>query len=92
MEILLQGILALLLLMAAAYAHRQIPVYTKGRTRIIIARAILLLAGTGFGMTGAAYAYGRLPQLIAFLIGFGMVHIPAAIILFIKNKRGAEKS
>lgn len=92
MEVLLQGVLALLLIATAAYVQTQVPVYTKGRGRAMTARAILVVVGIGFGLTGAAYVYGGLPQLLAFLIGFGLVHVPAAVILFIKGRRGAEKS
>jgi hypothetical protein len=30
-------------------------------------------------------------RLFAFLTGFGVVHIPAAVILFIKRKRGVTQ-
>jgi uncharacterized membrane protein YgaE (UPF0421/DUF939 family) len=92
MGILMQGILALLLLAGAMYVQKQLPVFTKGRTNVMITRTILVLVGVGFGWTGASYVYGQLPQLLAFTIGFGMVHMPAAIVLFIKGKRGERKS
>lgn len=92
MNIVLQTILALLLITAAVYAHRQIPVFTKGRGRKLIAHGVLILVGIGFGLTRAAYAVGYLPQTMTFLVGFGLVHLPAAIILFIKSKRGEGKS
>jgi len=88
----MQATLALLLLAAAAYAQKQIPVFTKGRTNIRIARAILILVGIAFGLTAAAYVRSDLPKLLAFAIGFGIVHVPAAIVLFIKGKRGEGKS
>jgi uncharacterized protein YacL len=92
MEILLAAILALCGLAAAAYVQMRVPVFTKGSTRITIARAILLLVGMAFGLTIAAYLEGRLLQVLAFLIGFGVVHMPATVILFIKGKRGEGKS
>jgi hypothetical protein len=92
MEMALQAILALLLVTAAGYVQRRIPVFTKGRGKTLMTRAILLLGGIGFGLTSAAYVSGYLPQLLAFLIGFGLVHMPAAVILFIKSKRGEGKS
>lgn len=92
MELLMQGILALLLLTAAVYAHRKIPVFTKGRTGIMAARAILVLVGTGFGLLASAYVHGSVPQMLAFLIGLGMVHAPAAVVLFIKARRGEGRS
>lgn len=92
MEILIQAVLALLLLIAAVYVHRQIPVFTKGRNRIVVARTILVAVGIAFGLTAAAYVAGYMPKLLTFLIGFGLVHVPAAIVLFIKGKRGEGKS
>jgi hypothetical protein len=92
MATLIQVILALLLMTAALYVQKQVPVFTKGRTKIMVTRTILVLVGTAFGLTGAGYVYGHLPQLLVFLIGFGMVHMPAAIVLFIKGKRGEGKS
>lgn len=92
MEILMQAIFALLLLTAAGYVHRQIPAYTKGRSRIIVARTILVAVGIAFGLTAAVYVAGYMPKLLTFLIGFGVVHVPAAIVLFIKGKRGEGKS
>jgi hypothetical protein len=54
---------------------------------------MLILAGIGFGYVGAAGADapGGLAFLL-FLIGFGLVHTPAAILLFIKRERGAGRS
>lgn len=92
MEILLQAMLAILLLTIAGYAQTQLPAYTKGGAKLMMARTILVLVGIGFGLTSAAYADGRLPQLLVFLIGFGTVHVPAAVILFIKGRRGEGKS
>lgn len=88
----MQAILALLLLAAAGYVQKQIPVYTKGGTRILVALAILVLVGVAFGLTVAAYVTGDLPKSLTFIIGFGIVHLPAAIVLFIKGKRGEGKS
>jgi hypothetical protein len=92
MEIFLQVILALLLIAAAVYVHKQIPVFTKGRTNRIVARTILIAVGIAFGLTGTGYVTGQLSPVLTFLIGFGLVHMPAAIVLFIKGKRGEGKS
>jgi uncharacterized membrane protein YdfJ with MMPL/SSD domain len=92
MATLTQVILALLLMATAFHVQKQVPVFTKGRTRIMIARTILMVVGIAFGLTAAAHVHGHLPQLLAFLIGFGMVNAPAAIVLFIKGKRGEGKS
>lgn len=92
MNIVLQTMLALLLLTVAAYVHRQIPVFTKGRPKKLIAHAILIVVGIAFGLTRSTYTVGYLPQAMAFLVGFGLVHLPAAILLFIKSRRGEGRS
>jgi hypothetical protein len=40
----------------------------------------------------AAYPDDRLAALLAFIVGFGVVHIPAGVILFIKGQRRAGGS
>jgi len=92
MEIFLQSVLALVLLAAAVYVQKQVPVFTKGGAKVATTRTLLVLVGIGFGLTGATYVAGHLPQMLAFLIGFGLVHMPAAFILFIKGRRGEGKS
>lgn len=92
MEIPLMALLAALLLVIVAYVQKQIPAFTKGGAKIALARALLMLVGIGFGLTVALYVQGTLLQLLAFLVGFGIVHVPAAIILFVKGRRGEGKS
>lgn len=92
MEILLSALLAALLLTAAFYAHKQLPLFTKSHARVRLARTMLVLVGIGFGWTLAVWVQGATLQLLTFLIGFGMVHVPAAIILFVKGRRGEGKS
>lgn len=81
-----------LLLLIVAYAHRQIGIFTQGSANILVARLLLLVVGGVFGWLGAVGESGELHTLLRFLIGFGIVHIPAAVILFIKHQRGAGKS
>jgi hypothetical protein len=85
-------VLALLLLAAAAYAHLQIPRYTAGTARI--GHAVLIVVGLGLGAVSAAiYAEADDPfAFLAFVIGFGIVHVPTALILWLKRVRGAGKS
>jgi hypothetical protein len=85
-------LLAALMLPAAVYAHLQIPRYTAGTARI--ARGILLAVGIGLGTVSAViYAESdRSLAFLAFLIGFGIVHVPTAFILLLKRARGAGKS
>ena len=92
---MLEAILATaVLLAAAAYAQYRIPQHTSGATKVTLTRLLLIVIGIAFGYVLAqTYAdAGGLPPVIVFLAGFGLVHLPAAIILFIKGERGAGKS
>jgi hypothetical protein len=85
-------VLAALMLLTTLYAHLNIPRYTA-RTAAI-ARAVLIAVGLGLGAVSAViYAeMGGGFAFLAFLIGFGIVHVPTAIILALKQARGAGKS
>ncbi len=86
------GVAAVVLFAVAAYAQRQIRYFTQGWTRIAAVRTILIVTGVGFGFVSAANVQEPLLKTLTFVVGFGMVHVPAAIILLIKRKRGAGKS
>lgn len=93
MDSFLMFLLACLLLFAAGYAQLRIPRYTTGALRVLLIRTILLVVGIASGYVAAAtYANNSALALLPFLIGFGAVHFPAAVILFIKRERGAGKS
>lgn len=92
MQILLTAVLAIFLLLVAAYAHRQVPVFTQGSSQVVFVRTVLIIVGGLFGWLGASGQQDGAAQIIWFFIGFGMVHVPAAAILFIKGQRGAGKS
>ena len=84
----------ILLLAAAAYTHLRIGQHTKGTRNRALLRSVLIVAGGGFGYVTANYyvqAEG-LRALLAFLSGFGLVHVPAAFILLLKRKRGDGQS
>jgi hypothetical protein len=86
-------ILAALAMTAAGYAQLHVPRYTATRQGILLTRAVLLVMGIAFGYVSAqTYAGDRSLALLAFLIGFGAVHVPAAIILLIKHARGSGKT
>ena len=93
MDLIPSVVLAALLLAAAGYAQHQIPRYTATSEKIMLARAVLLAVGVASGAVSAAiYGIDTVAGLLAFLIGFGAVHVPAAFILLIKRGRGAGKS
>ena len=55
----------------------------------MLTRGILILIGVAFGFVAAKYyASTALPAPLVFLSGFGLVHVPAAVILALKRKRG----
>ena len=85
-------VVAALVLPAAVYAHVQLPRYTAGTARI--ARMVLLAVGIGLGTVSAIiYADAdRSLAFLAFVIGFGVVHVPTAFILLLKSAWGSGKS
>lgn len=92
MENTLLALAAALLVAAAIYAQRQIGNFTKGSSRIAATRLILGAVGIVFGLVSAGKAEGALSETLVFIVGFGLVHVPAALILFIKRRRGSGKT
>jgi len=87
------SIVAFLLLALAAYAQFQIPRFTSGGGNTMVSRAVLAITGIGLGLVSAAVYFAEPSRaLLAFLIGFGVVHFPAALILFIKHAGHSGKS
>jgi hypothetical protein len=92
-KVFILSIVAALLLAAAAYAQLRIPYFTSTRAGIVITRTVLAAVGVAFGYVSAGvYPDDRVRAVLAFLIGFGAVHFPAAFILLVKAKRGSGKS
>jgi hypothetical protein len=86
-------LLAALLLAVALYAQYRIPFYTAGTRKVAITRATLFLVGAAFGYVNATGAGSQDGFALSwFFIGFGLVHAPAALILFIKRRRGTGMS
>ena len=84
---------AFLLLVLAAYAQFRIPRFTSGSANTMISRSVLALTGIGLGGVSAAVYVGDPSRaLLAFLIGFGVVQCPAAVILVIKRARHSGRS
>jgi hypothetical protein len=87
----LVGMLVAALLVVAGYAHYRIPLHTATRSRALLTQGVLALVGLAFGYV-AASIYPPQWAPYAFLGGFGVVHLPAAIILFGKRARGEGRS
>ena len=89
----MNAVLTFLALTIAIYAQAQIPRFTATRAGTIAARAILAVVGAGLGyVTVMLVADEDLGPISAFVIGFGAVHVPAALILLFKRAGDAEKS
>jgi hypothetical protein len=88
----LLALTAAILLTAAGYAQYRIPFHTATRGRALLTSAVLALVGLAFGYVSMAYAHTPAQALLAFLAGFGLVHLPAAVILFLKRARGEGRS
>lgn len=92
MELALMAVSAVLFLMVVIYVQRKIPQFTKPGGRVLMTRLFLFLVALAFGWLVSVNLQDGLAQTLAFLSGFGLVHVPAAIILFIKSRRGAGRS
>ena len=83
---------AVVLVTIAAYAQYRIRFHTIA-SRVTLLRAFLALIGIAFGyVTTAATGATGATALFAFLAGFGVVHVPAAIILVLKQLRHEPRS
>lgn len=85
-------LLAALHLAAAAYAQRNLPHHVIGKRRALVLRVVLLLTGIAVGSLATMYSAQPHVAILAFLSGFGAVHVPAAVILLLKRARGAAPS
>lgn len=85
---LVLAVIAALSLGAAGYVHRQLPLRTPTATHLRTARLVLIGTGIAFGWV-MARLYGVLTELnmvLVFVASVGIVHVPAAAILFVKSQ------
>jgi hypothetical protein len=86
-------VMAALAALVAVYAQAHIPDFTAGTAKAMLTRSLLAGVGFALGFLGAsAYPTDRVAGLLAFIIGFGIAHFPAAVILFLKGQRRAGRS
>lgn len=92
MPYLLTGLLAAVPLLIAAYAHGLLGRVAKSRKELWTSRLLLLGVGSVFGLVMAFYylEVSGLQRLLVFLGSFGITHVPAAAILFIKSRAMQE--
>jgi hypothetical protein len=82
---------AAMLLWTAAYAQLRIARYTASARAAAATRALLAAVGIAFGYVCVRIAGSIAPALV-FATAFGIVHVPAAIILFLKREQHAGPS
>lgn len=86
----LAGILAMAVvtLAAATYAQYRLAFHTTTQAHLWFTRLLLLGLGIAFGwVTSQRYPVQGVTEVLVFLSAFGVVHVPAAVILFIKRQR-----
>ncbi|MFV8833934.1 hypothetical protein [Aquisalimonas sp.] len=84
---LVLAVIAALSLGAAAYVHRQLPYRVPTANHLRTARLVLIGTGIVFGWV-MARLYGVMTELnmvLVFAASVGIVHVPAAAILFVKS-------
>ena len=92
MDASIMFVAAVVLVTIAAYAQYRIRFHTVS-SRVAVLRVVLALIGIAFGyVTTAASGATGATALFAFLAGFGVVHLPAAIILVLKHLRHEPRS
>jgi hypothetical protein len=89
MNILLMLIPTLLVLAATIYAHYRLPFHVGSLAGLWMARLLLVFTGVAFGAVSAGSYMPTMEfqWVIGFVTGFGLVHVPAAAILFLKRMR-----
>ena len=73
---------------AAIYTQYRLPYFTATRNQARWARATLMTTGVAFGFVAVKQigsTESSLMQLLIFVAAWGLVHVPAAIILFLKQ-------
>ena len=81
---------AMVTVAAAMYAQYRLPYLTATRRQAGWARAILMITGLAFGwfvLRRIGSQEDALMQVLIFLAAWGLVHMPAAIILFLKQQQ-----
>lgn len=75
--------------LALFYAQIRVSAQTSSPLHAWITRGVLLATGIAFGWVAAtwySHVYSA-PTWMGFVSGMGLVHVPAAAILFLKGKR-----
>jgi hypothetical protein len=86
---MLADLAAACMVLLSAYAQWNLPRQTSGAARARLARLLLAALGTAVGLFAVKFGADvrDASSLALFLIGFGQVHAPAAVILLLKSQR-----
>ena len=89
------NVAAACMLLLSIYAHWSLPKQIEGERRVRVTQMLLALVGTALGLLAVNFAQlaelHDTSRLALFLIGFGQVHAPAAVILLLKSQRAQEQ-
>jgi hypothetical protein len=83
---------AVLVCAVAAFTQWRIGDFTATRARTWLTRAILVALGVGVGLASVRAMPSDGNTIVWFLLGFGIVHVPPALVLLIKQLRGEQPS
>jgi hypothetical protein len=85
------AVAAVVLCAIAAFAQWRVGDFTSTPARAWLTRAVLAALGIGVGVVFMRTAQ-PLGSFVWFLVGFGLVHVPPAIVLVLKGLRGEQPS
>lgn len=93
MRLILFTLLTLALLFAPVYAHYRLGSLAPTSRQRWFMHCLLVLLGLGFGWavstTYMTVEEGAVP--VAFLMGFGLAHLPPAVVLWLKHHREKQR-
>jgi len=88
---MLIGLAAACMLLLSIYAHWSLPRQVEGQGRVRLTQALLAGVGTALGLLAVNFAqhaeFQETSKIGLFLIGFGQVHAPAAVMLLLRGRR-----
>jgi hypothetical protein len=85
-------LLALGGLIAAGYVHLRLADFTATLRKRTTTSIVLIVVGIAIGLLGGRMFRDPALAMLAFVFGFGVVHLPAACILLLKRLRGEGRS
>ena len=92
---MLANVSAACLLLLSIYAQWNLPRQVEGHGRVRLTQMLLAGVGTALGLLAINFAQladlHDTSRLALFLIGFGQVHAPAAVILLLKSQRAEQE-